>query len=132
VTLKAFLFLLVVTIVAVTGAALIAEALLPPGFERGILIAVLSGLVVFPAARWAEYRGWIKGSWSPGGDQRRERDARRAQEAAGSQPAEGPPRGQELPAGDATDSTEDPQHAPAGQAPSVLPAGDFKSPGDPR
>ena len=86
-TLKAFLFLLVVTIVAVTGGALIAEMLLPPGFERGILIAVLSGLVVFPAARWAEYRGWIKGSWSPGGDLRKERDARKEQERA-AQPAD--------------------------------------------
>jgi hypothetical protein len=88
VTLKAFLFLLVVTIVAVTGGALIAEMLLPPGFERGIVIAVLSGLVVFPAARWAEYRGWIQGAWSPGGEARRQRDAQAALRAeAGSDSA---------------------------------------------
>ncbi len=75
-TLKAFLFLFVVTLVAVVGAALIAEMLVGPGFERGIIIAVLAGLVVFPAARWAEYRGWIKGAWSPGGELRKQHEAR--------------------------------------------------------
>ena len=89
-SLKAFLFLLVVTIVAVVGAAMIAEALVAPGFERGILIAVLAGLVVFPAARWAEYRGWIKGDWSPNGALRKEQEARREREArAGQQAASG-------------------------------------------
>ena len=89
-SLKAFLFLLVVTIVAVVGAAMIAEALVAPGFERGILIAVIAGLVVFPAARWAEYRGWIKGDWSPGGALRKEQEARREREdRAGQQPAGG-------------------------------------------
>jgi len=81
VTLKAFLFLFAVTMVAVVGAALIAEMLVGPGFERGIIIAVLSGLVVFPAARWAEYRGWIKGAWSPGGERRTQHETQRAQEA---------------------------------------------------
>jgi len=88
VTLKAFIFLLVVTIVAVVGAAMIAEALVAPGFERGILIAVISGLVVFPAARWAEYRGWIKGDWSPGGVRREEQEARREREALAQQQSE--------------------------------------------
>jgi hypothetical protein len=118
--------------VAVTGAALIAEMLLPPGFERGIVIAVLSGLVVFPAARWAEYRGWIKGSWSPGGDLRRERDARKEQEARAGEPAGDTPTGPETPAGFAPGWTQEPQQTSAGQAPSVLPASDSKSPGDPR
>ena len=139
-TLKAFLFLLVVTIVAVTGAALVAEMLLPPGFERGIVIAVLSGLVVFPAARWAEYRGWIKGAWSPGGDLRRERDARKEEEArAAAQlpeglPADGSPRPATEPAASVAPATlprtEEPP--PAGQAPSALTAGDLKYPGDSR
>jgi len=88
VTLKAFIFLLVVTIVAVVGAAMIAEALLDPGFERGILIAVISGLVVFPAARWAEYRGWIKGDWSPGGAHRVQQEARRKRETLAQQQSE--------------------------------------------
>ena len=86
-TLKAFVFLLVVTIVAVVASARIAEALVPPGFERGIIIAVLSGLVVFPAARWAEYRGWIKGDWSPGGTLRKQQDERKEREASEAQQA---------------------------------------------
>ncbi len=87
-TLKAFLFLFAVTIVAVVASAFIAERLFNPGLERGVVIAILSGLVVFPAARWAEYRGWMKGEWSPGGelrkaqDERKERQAREAEEAA--------------------------------------------------
>ena len=47
-TLKAFLFLFAVTVVVVVSSAFIAERLLAPGFERGIVIAVLSSLVVFP------------------------------------------------------------------------------------
>jgi hypothetical protein len=91
VTLKAFLFLFVVTIVAVGASATIAEKFVSPGFERGIVIAILSSLVVFPAARWAEYRGWIKGDWSPGGPLRKaqeERRAREAREAADAQAAD--------------------------------------------
>ena len=92
-TLKAFLFLFVVTIVAVVASATIAEKFVDPGFERGIVIAVLSSLVVFPAARWAEYRGWIKGDWSPGGPLRKAQEERRAREAAeaGDPPANGNP-----------------------------------------
>jgi len=132
VTLKAFLFLLVVTIVAVTGAALIAEALLPPGFERGIVIAVLSGLVVFPAARWAEYRGWIQGAWSPGGEARRQRDARKALEAGDAPAADPQPMAGEAQPGAVSARTENPQQPPAGQSPSVIAAGDLKLPGDTR
>jgi len=131
VTLKAFLFLLVVTIVAVTGAALIAEALLPPGFERGIVIAVLSGLVVFPAARWAEYRGWIQGAWSPGGESRRQRDERKALKAGDASPADPQQSAEQAQPGAASGRTEDPQQPPAGRAPSVV-AGDLKLPGDTR
>jgi hypothetical protein len=131
VTLKAFLFLLVVTIVAVTGAALIAEALLPPGFERGIVIAVLSGLVVFPAARWAEYRGWIQGAWSPGGEARRQRDARKALEAGDASPTDPQQKAEDAQPGALSGRTEDSQQPPAGQTSSAL-AGDLKLPGDTR
>ncbi len=133
-TLKAFLFLLVVTIVAVVGSALIAEALLAPGFERGVLIAVLAGLVVFPAARWAEYRGWIKGDWSPGGSLRRQQDERKAREIAEqddvpqAQPA-GPaqPAGQP-PAGVSPDAPQDPLSAGPDRPAAARPT----SPGDTR
>jgi hypothetical protein len=129
VTLKAFLFLLVVTIVAVVGAAMIAEALVGPGFERGILIAVLAGLVVFPAARWAEYRGWIKGDWSPGGTRREEQDARRKREAIAKERAQsGTPNASDEPAGPASGDRRDP--TTAGEDPPR--AAGPTSPGDPR
>ncbi len=129
-TLKAFLFLFVVTIVAVVASATIAEKFVDPGFERGIVIAVLSSLVVFPAARWAEYRGWIKGDWSPGGTLRKAQEERRAREAleavkaqvagstAGTHDGDGPagPPGRS--------EVEKPDDAPA--------AGNPPSPGDPR
>ena len=128
-TLKAFLFLLVVTIVAVVGAAMIAEALVGPGFERGILIAVLAGLVVFPAARWAEYRGWIKGEWSPGGARRKEQDALGQREAFESQQATDAAQegGNQLPK-QASDDMRDPTSA--GEDPPRAARHTF--PGDPR
>ena len=128
-TLKAFLFLLVVTIVAVVGAAMIAEALVAPGFERGILIAVISGLVVFPAARWAEYRGWIKGDWSPGGVHREEQEARRRRESlAQQQPESGAARGADAPE---TAASGDARHPTSAGEESSRAAGPT-SPGDPR
>jgi hypothetical protein len=127
VTLKAFLFLFVVTIVAVVASATIAERFVDPGFERGIVIAVLSSLVVFPAARWAEYRGWIKGAWSPGGELRKAQEARREREAR---------EAAEAGKADAGDAGADPAGPPAGDAdrPSGNPpsAGNPSSPGDPR
>ena len=128
-TLKAFLFLLVVTMVAVVGAAMIAEALVEPGFERGILIAVLAGLVVFPAARWAEYRGWIKGDWSPGGVRREEQEARRRREALAQQQASATSNdGGDAPAPQAADAAPEP-HSAGGESSRV--AGP-SFPGDPR
>jgi len=129
VSLKAFIFLLVVTIVAVMGAAHISEMLVEPGFERGIIIAVLAGLVVFPAARWAEYRGWIKGDWSPGGPMRKQRDAQKAREAAERQQIQDGTRegGESLQAPAADDKN---QTSTAGEVPSR--AAGPNSPGDPR
>ncbi|NLD55802.1 MAG: hypothetical protein GX652_14205 [Burkholderiaceae bacterium] len=127
-TLKAFLFLFVVTIVAVVASATIAEKFVDPGFERGIVIAVLSSLVVFPAARWAEYRGWIKGDWSPGGQLRKAQDERRAREAR--EVAEA--AGAAVPGADAEGSSH-PHSPPADDRPGDAPAaGNQPSPGDPR
>jgi hypothetical protein len=131
VTLKAFLFLFVVTIAAVVASATIAERLVDPGFERGIVIAVLSALVVFPAARWAEYRGWIKGAWSPGGELREAQDARREREAL--EAAES--RHAEAPAPDrGGDGPRQPSSGPpeAGTQGDTARAGHPSSPGDPR
>jgi hypothetical protein len=62
VSLKGFLFLLVVTVLTVMAAGLIAERFAEPGLQRTAVVAVIAALVVFPAAKWAEWRGWIKGS----------------------------------------------------------------------
>ena len=136
-TLKAFLFLFVVTMVAVVGAALIAETLIAPGFARGIVIAVLAGLVVFPAARWAEYRGWIKGAWSPGGDLRKAQDARREREALlaqAAEPSSQAPQASETGQGQdaAAEAGTDRQQAAAGGTVQAPPGGGRIYPGDPR
>jgi hypothetical protein len=66
VRLWAFIALMLVTVVTVVVAAEIAERWFAPGFERGIVIAVIAGLVVFPLTRWFEHKGWVKGAWKPG------------------------------------------------------------------
>jgi hypothetical protein len=66
VRLWAFIALMLVTVVTVVVAAEIAERWFAPGFERGIVIAVIAGLVVFPLTRWFEHKGWVKGAWRPG------------------------------------------------------------------
>ena len=116
-TLKAFLFLFVVTMVAVVASAFIAERLVGPGLERGVIIAVLSSLVVFPAARWAEYRGWIKGTWSPGGELREAQEARKEREAREAEEAPDAQKNKQIAAGE---NGADPR------------AGDHTPPGDPR
>ena len=59
----AFVVLMFITVGAVAGAAWIGERWFAPGLERGIVMAVIAGFVVFPIARWFESRGWISGSW---------------------------------------------------------------------
>ncbi len=71
----AFLVLMLVTVVTVVAAAELAERWFAPGFERGIVIAVIAGLVVFPLSRWFEHKGWVKGAWRPGADGRPATDA---------------------------------------------------------
>jgi hypothetical protein len=60
-TAKGFMFLMVVTVLAVMLGGWISEKYTTPGLERTIWLAVIAGAIVFPAARWAESRGWIKG-----------------------------------------------------------------------
>ena len=60
-TLKGFIFLLAVTIVTVIVAGLLAERFAAPGFERTLVVAAVTALVVFPAGRFAERRGWVGG-----------------------------------------------------------------------
>ncbi len=61
-TLKGFLFLLALTIFTVIVAGLLAERFAAPGLERTLVVAGITALVVFPAGRWAERRGWVKGN----------------------------------------------------------------------
>jgi hypothetical protein len=58
---RGFAFLLVVTVLAVMLTATIAEQMTEPGLWRTVIVALGTGLIIFPAARWAESRGWIKG-----------------------------------------------------------------------
>ena len=59
----AFVVLMFITVGAVSGAAWVGERWFTPGLERGIVMAVIAGFIVFPIARWFEHKGWISGSW---------------------------------------------------------------------
>jgi hypothetical protein len=61
-TLKGFLFLLGVSVATVMAAGWLAQVHTAPGLERTIVVAIITACVVFPAAGWAERRGWIEGS----------------------------------------------------------------------
>ena len=61
-TRNAFIALLLLTIAAVAIGAQIAERYAAPGIGRTIIVAAFTALVVFPAAKFAERRGWIRGS----------------------------------------------------------------------
>jgi hypothetical protein len=62
-TLKGFLFLFMVTVATVMGAGALANMFIPtPGLERTLVVAVIACLVVFPASKYAEKRGWVKGN----------------------------------------------------------------------
>lgn len=61
-TVKGFIFLMVVSIASVMVFGTLVAEYTAPGMQRTLTVAVLTGIVVFPAARWAEKRGWIKGS----------------------------------------------------------------------
>ena len=60
-TSKGFIFLLILTVFTVMVAGFLAERWAAPGMERTLWVAVMTAAVVFPAAKWAETRGWIRG-----------------------------------------------------------------------
>jgi hypothetical protein len=60
-TSRGFVFLLVVTVAAIGVAARIAETYTSPGMERTIAVAIMTALALWPAAKFAERRGWVKG-----------------------------------------------------------------------
>ncbi len=61
-TVRGFVFLLIVTVAAVGIGALVAEGFTNRGLERTLAVAVITAAIVFPAAYWAEKRGWISGA----------------------------------------------------------------------
>ncbi|HRA79466.1 MAG TPA: hypothetical protein PK956_11715 [Burkholderiaceae bacterium] len=60
-TRNGFVVLLLLTVAAIGVGAQIAERYADPGLGRTLIVAVFTALVVFPAARFAERRGWIRG-----------------------------------------------------------------------
>jgi len=60
-TRNGFVFLLLLTIGAIALGAQVAERFAEPGLGRTLIVASFTALVVFPAARFAERRGWIRG-----------------------------------------------------------------------
>ncbi|HVL56737.1 MAG TPA: hypothetical protein VM491_09545 [Burkholderiaceae bacterium] len=60
-TVKGFIFLLIVTVVAIGIGSAIAERFTGRGLERTLAVAVITAAIVFPAAWIAEKLGWIQG-----------------------------------------------------------------------
>ncbi len=60
-TVKGFVFLLIVTIAAIGIGSWIAERFTPRGLERTLAVALITAAIVFPAAYLAEKLGWIRG-----------------------------------------------------------------------
>jgi hypothetical protein len=48
-------------VAAIGVAARIAELYTSPGMERTIAVAIMTALALWPAAKFAERRGWVKG-----------------------------------------------------------------------
>ena len=60
-TRNGFIFLLLLTGAAIGVGAQIGERYADPGLARTLVVAIFTALVVFPAAKFAERRGWIRG-----------------------------------------------------------------------
>jgi len=78
---RGFVILLVFAVAASVGVGLLVERFTAPGWERTFWFAVGLAIILFPAGRFAERRGWIHGFWQAG-------PARRAQPAAESSQGE--------------------------------------------
>ena len=60
-TRNGFVVMLLLTVGAIALGAQVAERYADPGLGRTLIVAPFTALVVFPAAKLAERRGWIKG-----------------------------------------------------------------------
>lgn len=59
---KGFVFLLGAVVLSIVLAGLLAERLIDPGLQRTLFVAAIAGVVAMTAGRFAERRGWVKGS----------------------------------------------------------------------
>jgi hypothetical protein len=60
-TRNGFIVMLLLTVGAIALGAQVAERYADPGLGRTLIVALFTALVVFPAAKLGERRGWIKG-----------------------------------------------------------------------
>jgi hypothetical protein len=63
---RGFVILLLFAVAASVGVGLLVERFTAPGWERTFWFAVGLALILFPAGRFAERRGWIHGFWQAG------------------------------------------------------------------
>jgi|APFre7841882724_1041349.scaffolds.fasta_scaffold58967_2 uncharacterized membrane protein YecN with MAPEG domain len=66
-TVRGFIFLLAVVMVAIAVGDQLAQRWSAPGFERTFTVFVVAALIVAPAAWVAERLGWIRGRFTIGG-----------------------------------------------------------------
>jgi hypothetical protein len=67
-TVSGFILLLVAAIVGITVGAHFAEGFTPPGLQRTFAVGVIAAAIVFPAAKFGEWCGWIRGRLDLTGD----------------------------------------------------------------
>lgn len=65
-TVKGFIFLMVVTMAAVAAGAAIGDQVAAPGLERTLTVALVAAPVVYLAGIFAERRGWVSGHFNFG------------------------------------------------------------------
>jgi hypothetical protein len=79
-TVPGFIFLLIAAVAGITVGAHFAESWAAPGLERTFAVALITAAIMFPAAKLAEWFGWIRGGLNMGGagegDRRRDEAAR--------------------------------------------------------
>jgi len=63
---RGFAILLLIAVAASVACGLIVERYTAPGIERTFWFAVGLAAIIFPAGKFAERRGWVKGVWRAG------------------------------------------------------------------
>ncbi len=97
---RGFAILLVFAVAASVAWGLLVERFTAPGLERTIWFGIGLAGIIFPAGRYAERRGWIKGTWR--GAESSDRNAATPSVSESPAPAAGP-----IPASDTRPSSGD-------------------------